>query len=129
MVLLEDPLGYLKLAEKLSNLVADPNLKYSKERTVIGRIYYGVFTYLKLKLYGSLVDQNIKHDKLRNDAQKQADKKGLDFNLKDQLRELEMLREHADYYRKIQIDGKSVTKTWSIYNILADEFSKMWPDL
>ena len=128
MVLLEDPLGYLKLAEKLSNLVADPNLKYSKERTVIGRIYYGVFTYLKLKLYGSLVDQNIKHDKLRNDAQKQADKKGLDFNLKDQLRELEMLREHADYYRKIQIDGKSVTKAWSIYNILADEFSKMWPD-
>lgn len=128
MVLLDDPLGYLKLAEKLSNLVADPNLKHSKERTVIGRIYYGVFTYLKLKLYGSSVDKRVNHDKLRNDAQKKADQKGLDFNLKDQLRSLENLREHADYYRKISINEDSVKKAWTIYNILEDEFSKMWQD-
>jgi uncharacterized protein (UPF0332 family) len=127
MVLLDDPLGYLKLAEKLSSLVMDTDLRNSKERTVIGRIYYGVFTYLKIKLYGTGTDKRVIHGKLRKDLQREADKKGLDFNLEDQLLELERLREHADYYRKIKIDGDSVKKAWVIYRLLEQEFNEIWP--
>ena len=128
MVSLDDPLGYLRLAKNLSCLVPDPDLKYSKERTVIGRIYYGVFTYLKLKLYGSTIDKYITHAALRKELQKKAKQMGLDFNLEDQLRQLEVLREHADYYRKIKIDENSVKQAWDIYDILEDEFSKIWPN-
>ncbi len=128
MGLSDDPIGYINLAKKLSGLEFDPKLKHSNERTIVGRIYYGVFAYLKLKLYPSDKEDKIGHNKLRNDAQRQVVKNGLDFPLKDQLKTLEIMREHADYYRKMKIDVDSVRKAWQIYEILEYEFSKIWPD-
>lgn len=128
MGLSDDPIGYINLAKRLSGLDFDPKLKHSNERTIVGRIYYGVFAYLKLKLYSSDKENKISHDKLKKDAQRQVVMKGLDFPLKDQLKTLEIMREHADYYRKVKIDEDSVKKAWTIYEILEDEFSKMWPE-
>jgi uncharacterized protein (UPF0332 family) len=122
----DDPLGYIKLSEELSKWTSDSELKFSKERTIISRLYYGVFYFIKCKL--GKESNKINHKRIREEIQKYAEKKGIDFNFKDSLAQLYRLRENADYYEKPKIDEKSVREAWDLYDVLKDKLLEVWDE-
>lgn len=122
---LNDPMGFISLATELPNLVSSQDLKFSRERTIISRLYYGIFNFLKLKLYPAN-DPNISHDKLRAKAQEYAKKKGFKMDLIDPLKQLQAYREHADYYRTKTVDEDLVKKAYTIYGLLEGYINTVW---
>jgi len=126
MMTLEDPIGYFALVDNLQRNVWDTDLQSAARRTIISRLYYGVFHHIKLKMFGINDDRGVGHDKLKAEVQKLADKKGLDINIKDHLSELEKKRTIADYKRLQTIDEKFLEDTLFIFQIIENDCAKIW---
>lgn len=123
---LEDPMGYFAIVEHLKNTEWDIDIQSAARRTIISRLYYGVFHHIKFKMYGISDDRGITHDKLKAEVQKLVNKKGLDINIKDHLSEFEKRRVIADYKRLKIIDEKFLDDTFVIFNIIQKDCEKIW---
>lgn len=123
---LEDPIGYFALVEALQENPWDPDLQTAVRRTIISRLYYAVFHHIKIKLFGPENDRNVSHSKLRAEAQKLANKKGLDINIKDHLSDFQTRREKSDYIRQIIVDEKFLDDTLVIFNIIKKDCEQIW---
>lgn len=95
-------------------------------RTIISRLYYGVFHYVKFQLYGLDKDPNKTHKKPHEDAQKYATRNHIDVNIKDHLSQLQSMREQADYKRTQSIDDDFLKKAINIYNIVEKDCITIW---
>lgn len=124
--MLEDPIGYFALVDTLQQRVWDTNLQSAVRRTIISRLYYAVFHYIKLKMYGPNKDQNTTHKKLINDAQKYVNGKKLSINIKDHLSQFQMMREKADYKRLEVIDEKFLERALVIFQIVEKDCVNIW---
>ena len=123
---LEDPLGYLALVNTFLGNESGTDVESALRRTIISRLYYGVFHHIKLKLFGINNDKPITHQKLKAAAQKFVDKNGININIKDHLSELEKKREIADYKRFPVIDEKFLNDTLTIFKIVKKDCEKIW---
>lgn len=126
-MVLVDPIGYFAFVDVLQENSWDTSLQSAARRTIISRLYYAVFHHIKIKLFGINDDRGITHVKLRNEAQKLANKKGLDINIKDHLSEFEKKREQADYKRLTKVDDKFLEDTLVIFHIIKEDCEKIWP--
>ena len=126
MMRLEDPIGYLAFVDTLQEKVWGTDLQSAARRTIISRLYYGVFHHIKLKLFGINDDRGISHDKLKTSVQNLANEKGLDIYIKDHLSEFEKKRVIADYKRLPIIDEKFLEDTFIIFQIIEKDCEKIW---
>ena len=126
MMGLEDPIGYFAFVDILQKNVWDTDLQSAARRTMISRLYYGVFHHIKLKLFGIDDDRGIKHDKLIAKVQELANKKGLDINIKDHLSDFQKKREIADYKRLPIIDEKFLEDAFVIFKIIQNDCAEIW---
>jgi hypothetical protein len=126
MMGLEDPIGYFAFVDTLQKNVWDTDLQSAARRTIISRLYYGVFHHIKLKLFGINDDRGITHNRLKAEVQKLAIKKGLDINIKDHLSDFEKKRVIADYKRLRIIDEKFLQDTFVIFQIIQNDCEKIW---
>ena len=123
---LEDPMRYIPLTQSMKGMEWDEDLKKAVQRTIISRLYYGIFHFIKLRLEGQDHDNNMSHSKLQVSAQKYVDSKKLGINIKDHLSQLEEMRDKADYKRMEQIDERFVERAMRIYDLLEDDCSQIW---
>jgi uncharacterized protein (UPF0332 family) len=120
-----DPLGFLDFADKLFDEKKIFNNQEAVYRAVVGRLYYGIFVYVKLKLH-STRDPNISHKKLGFEINKLAEQKGLKIDLKDPFQQLGNLREDADYYRTRQVGEKELERAYTLCEILEDGLKELF---
>lgn len=123
---LEDPIGYFALVEKMQQSQWDTNLRKAVQRTIISRLYYGIFHYVKLKMYGPDQDNNVSHKNLIGDAQRYVYNKKLDINIKDHLSQFQKMREKADYKRLQNINEKFFEDALIIFELVKRDCTNVW---
>jgi uncharacterized protein (UPF0332 family) len=123
---LEDPIGYFALADSMQQSKWDVNLREAVQRTIISRLYYGVFHYVKLKMYGPDQDNSVTHKNLIGAAQKYVNNEGLGINIKDHISQFQKMREKADYKRSQNIDEKFFKDALLIFDIVKKDCTNIW---
>lgn len=123
---LDDPIEYLALVDFLRKRSIDIGLENGTQRTIVSRLYYGVFHHIKLRLYGPDSDRNIGHLALHKEAQKCANERGIQINIKDKLSQLQGYREMADYKRLQKIDDKFLDEVFTVYQLIEKDCQQLW---
>ena len=117
-----DPLLFKDLADKLQNNIGVNSSSEEAMRTIINRLYYSIYLYIRDKLcekhkYRSLCENEIdKHPSQGPHELVINSLKIKNYDASNKLYELFELRKVADYKMKVTITSSKVVKGYSLYN-------------